>query len=611
MDKKKCSSCGTAPHECSCKNKEFTKTVVEINNPEQITLMRRVVIPASMGDDTAVPPAVGKYHNVLLFYESNSKSYLYSSDGIPTLLANGLTDYEQAVNLPEINGHTLLGDKTGDELGLQNKIPDIEQYARFFDTVADMKASTDLEDGTYARTGGYYNVNDGGSALYKIRVLSDSDTIDERFIISLNAENVVAELITDGLVNICQVGGQQNFAAVCNALLNDSKSIYVPKRNFNSESTIFITHNNTEFICDGDITFTGNNSVFMVIASEFDKIDFNGTITCGNNNVFLKLGSNTARLNNVDLYINRVSSCKIGLWLNPNNTHGVQFLRCHFNRIYSSEKGIFFNPGDTGANWINACTFIGGALHGPYGIVTRKGQNQVDPFNDNSFERIAFTSNSITLPLDIQFMINSWFDKMRMSENITGDYYVKLDNCASIRIENEAKMWLRNISVTNMPEYRSRIIIKAPFIYDNGGNRISNQIEFSGGTPYVNSDELWHIGTNTMYAYSDTSPDFSVPEYYFDGILATIGAPSGNITMTYTLPDIFRYQIKRFYLQLKYKNGTSSLTLNTPDNETIISFPTGDAAMSEELYLCERSGKTNGTLPAVPEWKVTKVNLEQ
>ena len=86
MDKKRCSSCGEAPHKCSCKNKEFTKAVVEINNPEQITLMRRVVIPVSMGDDTTVPPAVGKYHNVLLYYEANKHIYIYSSDGIPTMI---------------------------------------------------------------------------------------------------------------------------------------------------------------------------------------------------------------------------------------------------------------------------------------------------------------------------------------------------------------------------------------------------------------------------------------------------------------------------------------------------------------------------------------------
>ena len=74
-----CSECGEKPENTT---KDFTKAVVEINNPENIVLMRKVVIPASMGDEEAVPAAVGKYRNVLLNYEINNHSYLYSSDGI-------------------------------------------------------------------------------------------------------------------------------------------------------------------------------------------------------------------------------------------------------------------------------------------------------------------------------------------------------------------------------------------------------------------------------------------------------------------------------------------------------------------------------------------------
>ena len=110
-----CESCGEKPKNQS---KDFTKAVVEIDNPEKLILFHKVVIPTSMGDDTVVVPAVGKYHNTLVYYEANNKSYLYSSDGIPTQLANGLTDYESATNLPQINGITLVGDKSANDLGL-------------------------------------------------------------------------------------------------------------------------------------------------------------------------------------------------------------------------------------------------------------------------------------------------------------------------------------------------------------------------------------------------------------------------------------------------------------------------------------------------------------
>ena len=193
MDKNKCTSCGEAP-KCSCKNKEFTKAVIEINNPEEtITLMRKVVIPASMGDDTTVPPTVGKYKNVLLYYEANSKSYLYSSDGIPTLLANGLTDYEQAVNLPQINGVELIGNKTLNDLGVK---------VYFFDAVSDMKASADLINGDYVKTYGYYAKNDEGGAFYKI-----SSTAPSGYYETLNS-GLYAELIIEDAMNVKQFGAK-------------------------------------------------------------------------------------------------------------------------------------------------------------------------------------------------------------------------------------------------------------------------------------------------------------------------------------------------------------------------------------------------------------------
>lgn len=76
-----CDACGEKPKKM---DKGFPKAVVEINNPESLVLLRKVVVPASMGDETAFPPAIGKYFNVLLHYDASGNNYLYSSDGIPT-----------------------------------------------------------------------------------------------------------------------------------------------------------------------------------------------------------------------------------------------------------------------------------------------------------------------------------------------------------------------------------------------------------------------------------------------------------------------------------------------------------------------------------------------
>ena len=69
----------------------FTKATVEILNPKELALFRKVTVPASMGDDTDNPPRVGKYCNVILYYEANNQAYIYSSDGIPTRITEDLT----------------------------------------------------------------------------------------------------------------------------------------------------------------------------------------------------------------------------------------------------------------------------------------------------------------------------------------------------------------------------------------------------------------------------------------------------------------------------------------------------------------------------------------
>lgn len=80
-----------------------------------------------------------------------------------------------------------------------------------FDTVADMKSATNLIEGSYARTLGYYTINDGGGALYKIRKVTNDDTVDEAFLLEIGdpADELVAELVYNNEVNILQLGAKK------------------------------------------------------------------------------------------------------------------------------------------------------------------------------------------------------------------------------------------------------------------------------------------------------------------------------------------------------------------------------------------------------------------
>ena len=77
-----------------------------------------------------------------------------------------------------------------------------------FDTVNDMKTSTNLINGSFAKTLGYNAINDGGAGLYKIRNVSVSDNVDEGLLIAIG-DSLVAELIyNNNTVNLKQFGAK-------------------------------------------------------------------------------------------------------------------------------------------------------------------------------------------------------------------------------------------------------------------------------------------------------------------------------------------------------------------------------------------------------------------
>lgn len=77
-----------------------------------------------------------------------------------------------------------------------------------FDTVADMKSASNLVDGSTCKTLGFYEINDGGGAFYKIKTVDNQDDVDEMFTIALNNTSLVAELIFDRILNIDCLGAK-------------------------------------------------------------------------------------------------------------------------------------------------------------------------------------------------------------------------------------------------------------------------------------------------------------------------------------------------------------------------------------------------------------------
>ncbi len=101
-----------------------------------------------------------------------------------------------------------------------------------FNNVQNMKSSTNLINGSFAQTLGFYEINDGGSSLYKIREITNNDVIDNQFIIPISNNNLVAELvITEYPVSIKKLGAIPNSdcSSIINNLINKNYSVLIPK----------------------------------------------------------------------------------------------------------------------------------------------------------------------------------------------------------------------------------------------------------------------------------------------------------------------------------------------------------------------------------------------
>lgn len=224
-----------------------------------------------------------------------------------------------------------------------------------FDNVALMKSATNLIDGSYAKTLGYYDKNDGGGALYKIRQITNSDVVDNMFIISLNNENLIAELITLNQVNILQIGAKpdnvtdntsilQNGANYCK---NNNLKYYIPEGSYKTGS---ITIDEVKFIrIDGDINLinsTDDLNIYENVNGETPNIYINKVT---NGNIIMK------GLNSANVTIQNANK----LILLADNTPNHNFIGyTTFNLGFIRHLEI--KDDGSGTKWINENLFIGG-----------------------------------------------------------------------------------------------------------------------------------------------------------------------------------------------------------------------------------------------------------
>lgn len=275
-----------------------------------------------------------------------------------------------------------------DEMAEQGVLTDIiAQYLQLagvlaYDTVADMKTAENLANGSFARTYGYYDVNDNGQAFYKIRKITNQDVVDDGSIIALHDTELVAELVTKEVT-------PEQFGAKGDGTTNDTTKInnaiqYCISKNKKLVFTNGKTYGVTNIVIDNIIDINFNNAKLkaledsenaVLLITKNDGREFNiDRIYVDTNKKNVPYG--------VELRTNRMSIQKITCWNNINDGiyigGNIQSDAIWISEIYvngdnttTGKAGVVLNANDVMIGKIEA-------VHFNYGINIIGAHNDIE-----------------------------------------------------------------------------------------------------------------------------------------------------------------------------------------------------------------------------------------
>ena len=231
------------------------------------------------------------------------------------------------------NGNWFLGDT---DTGKPSKAKD---GILFFDNVASMK-SANLKAGDYAKTSGYYEVNDGGGAEYII--VDDSNLVDDGASVHDLANGLKAKMIIENnTINILSFGAigdgtTDNYNAFTNAITyilkqtGTNKFTGINYNNNNTLKTLFIPNGN--YYISHKITINDINENGMVLRGETEWNTVLKFETAG-----LEFTHGSSRVNFEELTFRTINSDNILVDITGGAAYETYFIQCHF---YNSTKSL-------------------------------------------------------------------------------------------------------------------------------------------------------------------------------------------------------------------------------------------------------------------------------
>lgn len=443
-----------------------------------------------------------------------------------------------------------------------------------FDTVSDMKNATNLINGSVAQTNGFYDLNDGGEARYKIRNVTNEDTINELNLIKINnSDTLVAELIITKEINVKQYGAKgDGIADDTNsfklAMQNEDTSVLVQNGNYLLTDTIVlpknieITGNNAYIINKNNKTLFYVNRRNKINNLKFDlenystnvfQISFATLDECINdydNNANIKINNISFNFNNTQNQGNCFLICADSTE-ETNKYNGTGFWGVFLNNIFI--EGMFFSAikqyvNDAQENWITSCYYenFNISKSGIYGFLGTKDENNLIASNISDGNFIVF---------------NNWAMQASNQKTKNMFYFTQLG-----KILNTIKPWdwsayaMENQLPINVL-YRS-VINEQPIYIQGLIKTIFHNVQITGSSFEVNGSDYQKYILSCIGHYLNYG-DANKVNYYKNKVLKL--NMSQNQSIEATTRTTINFDTRKFNTAgwaLSYNNGI--ITVNEP-----------------------------------------------
>lgn len=226
-----------------------------------------------------------------------------------------------------------------DQMAESGQLADlIAQYLQIqslltFNNINDMQKSTNLVNGSFAKTYGYYEYNDGGGNLYKVREITNTDVIDNMTLFALADNRLVAELVNNGdYINIKCLGAidGKDITNIFNKAIEIGNKkgfkIYIPKGQYYINNKITITEKNNIII------YGNSDTVLDSTNCENEMLSFERCNNIKVNNLKM-IGKNAGSIIFNDCSNVKISDCDVTL----NYKEGINASALNIQRVSGSE----------------------------------------------------------------------------------------------------------------------------------------------------------------------------------------------------------------------------------------------------------------------------------